>query len=312
MALYKGKKLIAGNGGVSKTYVDNAISNLNNSKIEKSDVSNPNLIINPDFKINQRGKTEYKDNSIEEKYIVDRWVRSPYTYVTVEDNGLSLSYLDGAPTSGKNIYSILENMSAYKGKTLTYSVKADGVIWTCTGVIPDPSTIEVDVSLIKTDDIATGQSIRLDYHKSHPDAMFCVIEGFSTIEWAKLEVGSTPTPFVAPNLALELVKCQKYYCTGTFAFAMNTTFYDGNFIVIPNVKFPVTMRIIPTVTIYSINRKIGTLSSWSDHVDSTAYTACTARTISKDGFNALGSDLGNFSVTDSTLYIAEYVASAEL
>ena len=49
--------------------------------------SNPNLLINGDFRINQRGQTTYTESN---KYSVDRWILLLGT-VTVESNGITLN-----------------------------------------------------------------------------------------------------------------------------------------------------------------------------------------------------------------------------
>ena len=132
-------------------------------------ISNPNLLINSDFKINQRLKsgTITPNMNAEGKnihtYFVDRWGI---------DSGSVTINADGTLTLNGAMSQILENsvgtnvtasfsggMAAYNDKTKTFTITGYGVV----------------------------------------------------ISWAKLEIGSVATPFVAPDPVEELRKCQRYY-----------------------------------------------------------------------------------------------------
>ena len=136
---------------------------------DKPTISNPNLLINPDFKINQRvvsgTKTPNKNPDGEDihTYFVDRWGI---------DSGSVTINADGTLTLNGTMSQILENAV---GTNVTASVSAGMASY-------DDST--------KTFTI-TGNGV--------------------TISWAKLETGSTPTPFSPPDTATELMKCKRYY-----------------------------------------------------------------------------------------------------
>ena len=91
-------------------------------------ISNPNLLDNPDFSINQRGQSVY-DGTVAGiyKYTVDRWCSWKYnsdTYgsVTVNTDG-SLS-VDGADGANDCILTqVMENGSRLIGKTVTLSLE---------------------------------------------------------------------------------------------------------------------------------------------------------------------------------------------
>lgn len=62
----------------------------NNTKalIEPDNISNPNLLINPDFKINQRGQNSY--SSTKDNYTVDRWKLYNSTLTVNSDKTITL------------------------------------------------------------------------------------------------------------------------------------------------------------------------------------------------------------------------------
>lgn len=62
----------------------------NNTKalVEPDNISNPNLLINPDFKINQRGQNSY--SSTKDNYTVDRWKLYNSTLTVNSDKTITL------------------------------------------------------------------------------------------------------------------------------------------------------------------------------------------------------------------------------
>ena len=159
--------------------------------------SNPNLLINPDFKINQRGQTEYTAAG----YTVDRW-----KILNVNANGTVSVVNDGIIASKNgtgNAYLLQEIECDYIGKELTLTVCIDGVMYNLTDVIPE-----------------TGEnaSITIDNGKwymtvvnSHLQICCRLTENTNVINFVKLELGSAATLFTPPDPATELAKCQRYY-----------------------------------------------------------------------------------------------------
>ena len=287
------------NDGASKLLSNNTVPTIMNSQM----VDNTNFIINPDFKINQNGKTVYDVET--EAYTVDGWMKNRPATVTVTDTGLSISYTEGS-TSFNSIYQMVENADWFREKTLTFSAKLNGRIFKCTGTFPAEFT---DGEFIAISENVNTAHLQLRYQGGY---LMCLIYGATTVEWAKLELGNEATAFVPPNPALELLKCQRYYHTGRFAFRMSDAYFSKDIVIPPMIRFPVAMRDIPTVTIYSTEGTIGTLSNWSDRSDSTEYTTCVARTLDNEGFNAIGTTSSNFTDTDTNWYIGYYTASARL
>ena len=132
-------------------------------------VSNPNLLINPNFRINQYSKSgsiipdKNADGEDIHTYFVDRWGI---------DSGSVTINSDGTLTLNGTMSQILENAV---GSNVTASVSAGAAVY-------DDTT--------KT---------------------FTITGNGDIISWAKLEIGSTATPFSPPEPATELIKCQRYY-----------------------------------------------------------------------------------------------------
>lgn len=163
--------------------------------------SNPNLLINPDFRINQRGQTEYAyQESGATKYTVDRF-RSVFLNVKTANDGLILN-ANGTNAGGGYFSQVLED--AVKGDTIL-SFKVSAVA----------GTIEFrNLNSADTGDTVTISSdgVYTINGTNTKKVIFHLLKGSSCkIEWIKLEQGSIATPFIAPNQAEELVKCKRFF-----------------------------------------------------------------------------------------------------
>lgn len=88
-------------------------------------ISNPNLLDNPWFTVNQRGNNTYTAN----EYTVDRWKKSTNGTLTVIDKGIHLSANNGDLYLNQFYESDL--ISQLTGKTVTYSIKVSNVVGDC-------------------------------------------------------------------------------------------------------------------------------------------------------------------------------------
>lgn len=269
--------LLSSEDGDSETlgYTQSAVNRIANAKVVNSagtseaqaysqaaanaTFSNPNLLINPDFKINQRGQTSYSENN---KYTVDRWAITGSTGLTVtpqQGGGLQLS-----STGTGYVLQHIEDTISLLGKTITMSCElGDGTILKASGTLPSSAPTSFTTFFV-TESI-NGLRLGLNYY-SNLQVIGIVLalepNTSATVKWIKLEMGSVATTFVTPVIAEELVKCQRYYYrlrsnganiylgTGSFATPGN------NKVCIVPFKFPVTMRQAPTVT-YLIQRTSG-------------------------------------------------------
>ena len=203
--------------------------------------SNPNLLDNGWFTINQRGATSYESVS-SDMYTFDRWyiwrvaVSKSNGVVTVSHTNTNSGGFSQRFESGLS--------DALVGKTVTASVMlSDGTIKSVTGILSDAITY---LSVNLTDNISLKVS-------SGNIRIYCegVVSDSVSIRAIKLEYGSTSTLALdsAPDYATELLKCQRYYYkmpTGLIGSALARNNTSANVFIM----LPTTMRIIPTITIH--------------------------------------------------------------
>jgi hypothetical protein len=102
----------------------------NNRTVVQSQLSNPNLLINPFFQINQRGLGEYINSGVYPAYAIDRW-RLIGT-LSVGDGYVVLK--KDASAYGYGILSqLVPGGTAFEGETLTLSAIINSVLVTATG-----------------------------------------------------------------------------------------------------------------------------------------------------------------------------------
>lgn len=164
-------------------------------------LSNPNLLINPDFAVNQQGAASYVGTGA---LAVDRWRIFKDGSLTVADGGVVLSLKAGA-TQGGAVYQKNSELIPLVGKVITLSVSVDGTMYSAQITVP-----------------ASGKSAQVLqtpcgewylYHLSETVIQVAcdVTENTSVVNWVKVETGGVATPFIPPEPTLELLKCQRYY-----------------------------------------------------------------------------------------------------
>lgn len=211
-------------------------------KIGVDNVSNPNLLDNPDFKINQRGLSVYTASA---QYTVDRWLHNTVDGFKVSPvaDGIQLDTRNVTSTTVKGtLIQYIENYEALLGQTMTISVNLGGKIYTQEVVIP------TSAGSTKALSIANKMDVFL-YHNGSNRLAFNIRlnNGVNvTIKRVKLELGSCPTLFVPPNPAEELLKCQRYY-EKVYTPICRCVFINGN--VFGGAEFKVEKRVIPTITV---------------------------------------------------------------
>ena len=195
---------------------------------------NPNLLDNPDFKINQRGQSEYTGIT----YTVDRWrTFDSKSKIQVVNSGIKITTLTAANENENTnpLFQIFDRpVDTYNGKQFTLSLKAINITgpWrVCIRfgksfpsgdyVTATYRTISSEINHWTFTVPDQAVSMRIGIVQYGPDGS--AIGDTITIEWIKLELGAVATPFVPPNGAEELLKCQKYCLTLTTDICRNYT-----------------------------------------------------------------------------------------
>ena len=210
--------------------------------------SNPNLLMNGWFTVNQRGFTSVSSPQ-NYTYTADRWAAlniQGASTVTVNSSGITLS---GAQVV---VRQFLEDIPA-PGETLTLSVKTqDGSIYSATCVSPTSKpAANTDYATVTL----TNGSVVFAYNKNRDRFMVQLYNAGANsvaVRAVKLEKGlvSTLANDGAPDYTTELLKCQRYYVR--YTGAQNTAFAMGTVRGADNARclilLSVPLRDTPTLT----------------------------------------------------------------
>lgn len=217
-----------------KTNLVNAINelkgNIDGLSSDVSKLSNPNLLINSSFNINQRANSSYTVTG-GSFYSLDRWISynlsSDTTSVLPQDEGVIVKSTSGG-TGRMRQWVELNRKSSYIGKTITFSIKVHNNCSQCALTI-----MNKDNSIIITKsftNILAGDILSISVVVPSNVTDILGVQ-FSTtdssgiyVKWAKLELGDKTTPYIPKDYAEELALCQRYYQTLRFGWvAWNTT-----------------------------------------------------------------------------------------
>lgn len=208
--------------------------------------SNPNLLINPDFKINQRGKSTYSSTGA--GCTVDRWVGTNVKTVVNSDGTVSVSSL-----SGTGYYTQHEENISY-GKH-TYSIYVQAITGTVKAFYKSKDSKDVGLGTLKQ-----GLNIFTSVDDGFKSLFLSVAGGSSvTLKYAKVEQGTVATTFIAPNMAEELIKCYRFY--QIVSIDMSKISFDGNQGFIP---FTPKVKIRTTPTLGYRTNKLYMRKSYTD------------------------------------------------
>ena len=157
--------------------------------------SNPNLLLNSNFEVDQRGRGTYTSNTTKPTYTLDRWMSINTEVVYNVDGTVTITSLATTDTSSwfkqilehaiKDTCTLSCNITAVTGDAYLYN-QANGK-----KIVKGLNTLTLSSLKEASIELKQGASI--------------------TIEWIKLEKGSKATTYVAPNYADELQRCMMYY-----------------------------------------------------------------------------------------------------
>lgn len=228
--------------------------------------SNPNLLINPDFRINQRGETSYTSaaaQTIKIVYSVDRWCLYGHSLTVNSDKSLTITpttYSDGA---------FIQNLETPVDGDITVQVYAVGVSGTATVSVrqfDDSSNAEIGT-------LKNGLNT-FTFSKGIKRLIIRVKSGTLTLKYAKVEKGTVATPFVSPNPAEELTKCYRFKYIGKAVLRAKCT---GSQIFGFTKDLPTKLRTKPTTTFKSKNSyNVNTVDVTISEENNVVYLAGTA------------------------------------
>ena len=211
--------------------------------------SNPNLLVNPNFAINQRGLSEYSTTG----YTVDRWyISTDKCKAAPETNGIRLTATAALTSNTHAFWQNIEFPLAPGKYTLSLNVSEVSGVWSARIRTVNASGGYVDSYY--TSVLHEGvNKVSVDL----PDGEYisAVSVGFNKgteagnslkLTWAKLEGGSLATPFVPPDPAIELAKCQRYLLKLSQWSAYRAIHSHENHMEFA-VPIPESMRISPTI-----------------------------------------------------------------
>lgn len=161
--------------------------------------SNPNLLINPDFKVNQRGNSTYTTSSESSIYTVDRWMLTRGKATVNSDGTVTVTATSGTTNKEGYFQQKLEN--AISG---AYTVSME--------VVRISGTVRIAIDgawKTVTNGINVFQGVNSSNNFNSVGLQLAVGASI-TLKYMKLEQGSVATLFIAPNPAEELEKCLRF------------------------------------------------------------------------------------------------------
>ena len=210
--------------------------------------TNPNLLDNPFFTVNQRGWATGSGPASGNVYCVDRWrlAGASITATANSDSTLTIAKANGAASS------IMQRVSFTPDNNAIYTVSVmddSGNVYKATGrygaINQTVSINSVSVRIIFAT-ASSGPSVQL--------YMIAETAGTFTLKAIKLEIGriSTLVNDAPPNYAGELLKCQRYFLrvlrNGGYSVDVGFGAADSTTTARITIPTPVPMAKNPTVS----------------------------------------------------------------
>ena len=218
-------------------------------------LSGKNNLDNPDFRVNQRGLSEYSTG-----YTVDRWyISTDKCKAAPESDGIRLTATAALTSNTHAFWQNIEFPLAPGKYTLSLNVPEVSGVWSARIRTVNASGDYVDSYY--TSALREGvNKVSVDL----PDGEYisAVSIGFNKgteagnslkLAWAKLENGSLATPFVPPDYAAELAKCQRYLYVlrGSLLRAGLAEAYSTSYALF-YLYAPASFRTVPSVSFENV------------------------------------------------------------
>ncbi|NFS29025.1 hypothetical protein FDF12_03320 [Clostridium botulinum] len=263
---------------LSTTEKANLVSALNEILGITNQLSNPNLLINGDFQVWQRGTEQLVDFN-GTSYCADRWKVHQLNVLQskqlTNDSRLSKYCLrvENKNTSGTQLYLTQPFEDDYidflNDKLVTVSFWIKGYNNATNVLYYEVGNKQVDKVYLTNEWQKVSGTVKANFVKDNINMRGITIftagsnpiltnQGYE-ISNIKLELGSVATPFVPRPYGEELALCQRYYqsnyITGWFSGSVTTS---GNYVVV-KIPLPTTLRLKPTL----INDVRGTMQYYN-------------------------------------------------
>lgn len=284
------------------------------SAIPDKNVSNPNILINSNFAINQRGQTVYTTSN---QYTVDRWLLNGGKLGVNTDGTIS----HVVTAVGQGIRQPIENPSRLAGKKVTVSLKGYNKSGRITLGLYVKKSGSSSLTLIGMGQVSIPASespteksgtYTIPTSITDNDILYFTISTATSntttvLYWAKLEESERKTAYTTPDLAIELMRCQRYYEKSNIrdicGIAVSTSHITNG-----SIKYKVTKRTIPTTTVYSSSANTSGYLQQYGSVTNEVKVAIDPATRSENSFYIYSSE--TFGV--GLIYCGYYIADAEI
>lgn len=199
------------------------------AKVES--VYRPNLLINGDFNVNQRGQSSYTGESAKVTYTLDMWYLSASAYVSATINS------DGSVTFTNSHPSSELSLSQSIGGELSYPLTA---VIKLQGEEPVSANFAAAGRVAISDDCAVQV---MDDGNRHIFQIRCSAGKSITIEYAALYEGEVAFDHVPEDYATALMRCERYLEVGQYACYGHGEYWIQGF------TYRAPKADVPTVTI---------------------------------------------------------------
>lgn len=218
-------------------------------------LSGKNDLDNPDFRVNQRGLSEYSTG-----YTVDRWyISTDKCKAAPESDGIRLTATAALTSNTHAFWQNIEFPLAPGKYTLSLNVLEVSGVWSARIRTVNASGDYVDSYY--TSVLREGVN-KVSVDLPEGEYISAVSVGFNKgteagnslkLAWAKLEGGSLATPFVPPDYAAELAKCQRYLYVlrGSLLRAGLSEAYSTSYALF-YLYAPASFRTVPSVSFENV------------------------------------------------------------
>lgn len=185
--------------------------------------TNPNLLDNPFFTVNQRSFTS--STGVNNIYSVDRWYIARGTgTISKTNNGITI---DGTSASRETTFQQMIDCGDFTGRAVTVSINDGGTIRQITGTVPARTTSNNIFIRFTLRDGVSAFIYAMSTSSAYAYMLQVQVNAGYTIDIraVKLELGSVSTLAndAPPDYGEELAKCQRYFLR----------LYDSNYTYLP-------------------------------------------------------------------------------